>query len=104
MPGSVSGGRKAAATNKEKYGEDFYKKMGKKGGSTPTSKPKGFATNPELARTAGAKGGSISRRGPSKNKTTKKTVTKPAAKPVAEPRVEELVKKTLWGKIFGGKK
>lgn len=35
-----------------------------KGGSVLV--PKGFATNPELARTAGAKGGSISRRGKAK--------------------------------------
>lgn len=32
MAGSKAGGTKAAATNKKKYGPDFYKKIGSKGG------------------------------------------------------------------------
>lgn len=32
MAGTVAGGKLAAATNKEKYGEDFYSKIGSKGG------------------------------------------------------------------------
>lgn len=51
----------------KKYGgkEGFHKRvqeLGSIGGKTPTSKPKGFAANPELARKAGRKGGAISRR------------------------------------------
>ena len=60
MPGTVQGGKLAAKTNKEKYGDDFYKLMGQSGGKAKV--PKGFAKNPELARLAGAKGGKISKR------------------------------------------
>ena len=65
MPGTISGGKLAAKTNKEKYGEDFYKLMGQMGGKAKV--PKGFAKNPDLARLAGAKGGKIIKR-----KSTKK--------------------------------
>lgn len=61
MSGSKIGGLKAAATNKERHGNDFYARIGAKGGSrsTPTG---GFGADHERARIAGAKGGSISRR------------------------------------------
>ena len=49
---------------KEKYGEDYFRNLGKKGGKATGIK--GFALNPELARVAGAKGGSISKRGKAK--------------------------------------
>jgi general stress protein YciG len=62
MAGTKQGGINARNTNKAKYGEDYYAKIGKLGGIKPTDKPKGFAANRELARTAGAKGGTISRR------------------------------------------
>lgn len=61
MAGTVAGGKKAAATNIARYGKDFYKIQGAKGGSKGTTG--GFAANRELARIAGAKGGRISRRG-----------------------------------------
>ena len=64
MAGTKAGGAKAAATNKAKYGKDFYSKIGKKGGQNGTTG--GFAANRELARIAGQKGGRISRRGPAK--------------------------------------
>ena len=32
MAGTKAGGLKAAATNKAKYGKDFYSRIGKKGG------------------------------------------------------------------------
>ena len=64
MVGTKAGGAKASATNKAKYGEDFYRRIGRKGGMNGNTG--GFAANPELARIAGAKGGRISRRGPSK--------------------------------------
>ena len=45
---------------------NFYREIGKKGGSVLGKK--GFAIDPELARRAGAKGGSISKRPPRKKK------------------------------------
>lgn len=61
MAGTKIGGLKAAAMNKLKYGDDFYKGIGLKGGRAEHSKPRGFAANPELAKYAGAKGGRISK-------------------------------------------
>lgn len=63
MSGSVIGGLKCAKSNKEKFGEDWYREIGRKGGCKATTKPKGFAANPGLARSAGAAGGRKSRRG-----------------------------------------
>ena len=60
MAGTVSGGRAAAKKNKAKYGADFYAKIGAKGGRRGHTG--GFYANRELARRAGAKGGSRSRR------------------------------------------
>lgn len=60
MAGTVNGGKAAATTNKEKYGADFYAKIGAMGGKK--GKTGGFYANRELARIAGAKGGRISRR------------------------------------------
>lgn len=61
MSGTLEGGRKAAETNKRYHGDDFYARIGSKGGRK-LGICKGFAANPELARTAGAKGGVISSR------------------------------------------
>ena len=64
MAGTKAGGQAAAATNKEKYGLDYYSKNGRKGGLAKV--PKGFALmTPDKQREASAKGGSISRRGKS---------------------------------------
>ncbi len=60
MAGTKNGGRAAAATNKAKYGADFYAKIGAQGGKK--GRTGGFFANRELARLAGAKGGRISRR------------------------------------------
>jgi uncharacterized protein len=60
MPGTVAGGRKAAATNKTRHGKNFYARIGAKGGKLGHTG--GFAANRELAREAGRKGGMISRR------------------------------------------
>lgn len=60
MAGTKEGGRAAAATNKAKYGADFYAKIGAKGGKK--GRTGGFFANRELARTAGAIGGRKSRR------------------------------------------
>lgn len=60
MAGTVRGGRKAADTNKKRYGKEFYVKIGAAGGKK--SRGGGFAANPELAREAGRKGGKASRK------------------------------------------
>jgi uncharacterized protein len=69
MAGTKAGGKAAAATNKSKYGPDFYAKIGAKGGSLGRSG--GFAsskvgddglTGRQRAAIAGARGGRISRR------------------------------------------
>lgn len=69
----LTGGLKAAATNKAKYGDDFYKRMGSKGGARSTTG--GFAsdkvgadglTGRQRASLAGAIGGFKSRRGKAK--------------------------------------
>lgn len=65
MAGTKAGGKKAAATNKAKYGDKFYANIGRKGGSNGHTG--GSAANPELAKVAGAKGGKISKRGPAKH-------------------------------------
>lgn len=61
ISGTSKGGLKASKTNKAKYGEDFYRKIGAIGGRK--SGTGGFFANRELAKAAGAKGGRISRRG-----------------------------------------
>lgn len=60
MAGTKAGGKAAAATNKAKYGADFYAKIGAQGGRKGHTG--GFFANRELARVAGARGGRISRR------------------------------------------
>lgn len=66
MAGTKEGGRKAAVTNKKKYGHDFYASIGRKGGRNGHTG--GFAANPELAKIAGAIGGRKSKRGKAKAK------------------------------------
>lgn len=60
MAGTVKGGKIAAKKNREKYGVDFYAKIGAMGGKK--GRTGGFYANRDLARTAGAKGGQLSRR------------------------------------------
>lgn len=61
MAGTREGGIKAGKTNKAKYGNDYYRRIGSIGGKNGHTG--GFASNPELAKIAGRKGGRISRRG-----------------------------------------
>lgn len=61
MAGTRAGGLKAAQKNLERN-PNFYREIGRKGGSNGHTG--GFASNPELAKIAGAKGGRISKRGP----------------------------------------
>lgn len=74
MPGTFEGGKKAAATNKARFGEDFYVHIGTKGGSISTTG--GFAskkigkdglTGYERARKCGSVGGKMSSRKGIKN-------------------------------------
>lgn len=60
MAGTQAGGRKAAATNKQRYGLNFYEQIGRKGGKI--SRGGGFAMNRDLAVEAGRKGGKASHR------------------------------------------
>lgn len=55
MAGTKAGGRKAASTNKIRYGDQFYEGIGAEGGRK--SRGGGFAKNPHLASIAGRKGG-----------------------------------------------
>ena len=64
MAGTKEGGKKAAQTNKAKYGRDFYAEIGRKGGKNGHTG--GCAANRELASIAGVKGGRISKRGKAK--------------------------------------
>lgn len=64
MAGTRAGGLEAAAVIKKKYGEDFYKRAGRKGGKAGTTG--GFASSKSLAKRAGRKGGKSSRRSISK--------------------------------------
>ena len=69
MAGTKKGGAKAALTLKKRYGKEFYKAIGAKGGENGTTG--GFASKlkderglsgRERAVIAGRKGGKISRR------------------------------------------
>jgi hypothetical protein len=62
VAGTHLGGKSAAKTSMEKYGKDFYRRIGALGGRK--GRTGGFFANRELARIAGAKGGRISRRKP----------------------------------------
>ena len=70
MAGTKIGGIKAKEANLAKYGKDFYKNIGRKGGRIKTTG--GFAqlepgkdglTGPERARAVGDKGGVVGKRG-----------------------------------------
>ena len=64
MAQTFDGAKKAAGTNKSKYGSDYYAKIGSMGGKKKV--PKGFAVmDKDKVREAGRKGGAISRRGQS---------------------------------------
>jgi hypothetical protein len=66
MSGTSEGGKRAATTIKEKYGDMYYCLIGHMGG-VKTGVTKGFAAmTPEKRAAAGAKGGRISRRGSNK--------------------------------------
>ena len=62
MTGTKAGGLKCKRTNYMLHGDDFYRRIGQKGGRV-RSPLKGFGSNPTLAIEAGRKGGLISRKG-----------------------------------------
>ena len=62
MAGTRAGGLKAAATNKKRNGDDFYSRIGARGGRNGHTGGFASKSNPELARIAGAKSGQISKR------------------------------------------
>lgn len=45
---------------KSRYGSNYFKNIGRKGGSRTDTKPKGFEADRALARIAGARGGRAS--------------------------------------------
>ena len=98
MSGTKLGGLKTRETNLKKYGSDYYKRIGAKGGRNGHTG--GFAANPTLARLAGAKGGRKSKRGPSKNKKIK-VVSEEEAK---EIKVKKENNKGKFGWLFGKRK
>lgn len=80
----------------EKYGgvTEFMREVGRKGGSKSHRETRPFTVNPKLARAAGAKGGKMSKRGPSKQPRKKKQVG-------IKPTVEVEKKKGLFGWFSG---
>lgn len=63
MAGTREGGIKAAKTVKLRFGPKHYQEIGRQGGNTKTTKPRGFAaTGSEAAAAAGRVGGKASRR------------------------------------------
>ena len=72
MAGTKAGGQKAKKKNIELYGDDFYSRIGARGGRNGHTG--GFASNPALARVAGAKGGKNSSRKGIKNGQRKERV------------------------------
>ena len=104
MVGTKAGGLKTAEHIKKFYGEDFYRRIGQKGGRN--SKNGGFAskevgadglTGIQRAKIAGTKGGRISKRGPAKPKvdyTTPETAEKSASK------IKAIVKR--WRQLVEG--
>lgn len=67
-------GSKVRKTIEERYGKDYWRKIGSKGGKATGMK--GFALNPESAKKAGAKGGKKSTRAGIKNGGGKKRANK----------------------------
>lgn len=63
MSGTKQGGQKTAQTNKEKYGENYYKELGRKGGLVNHRETRYFTLHRDIASIAGIKGGKISKRG-----------------------------------------
>ena len=70
MSGTVAGGIKTREIFYEKYGRDYFKNIGRKGGEV-CNPYKGFGSSQERAKRAGSIGGKLSKRGPAKKKKEK---------------------------------
>lgn len=90
MAGTKEGGLKTAATNKAKYGDDYYAIIGRQGGMNGHTG--GFASSRELASRVGAIGGQISKRGKAKNKDEKKEIEQ------QKLNTAKFIFQLLWGK------
>lgn len=61
MAGNITGGKKAAATNKAKYGEDWYRKIGQKGANLALISRKGLVlTENSQEKQVAKEGGRVS--------------------------------------------
>lgn len=78
MSGTRIGGRKAAITNKQRYKDDFYRQIGRKGGVV--SRGGGF-TDPEFASAMGKIGGATGRRGVAKRQASPKRIANAKSAP-----------------------
>ena len=65
MAGTRAGGLKAKQSNIERYGEDYYQKLGKRSAGKP-KKNTYLSLHPEFASKIGKIGGARSKRRPSK--------------------------------------
>ena len=75
MSGNRAGGLKAAKTNKDRYGDDFFKNIGTLGGKASMGSGFGLMkvgrdglTGPQRAKKWGAVGGALSKKGRNKTK------------------------------------
>lgn len=122
MSGTKLGGQRAAKTNKEKYGDNFYAEIGAKGGRNGHAG--GFAsdvvgkdglTGRERAKRAGQIGGLVSRRGKAFRDKNGNTINKdgerchygrhkkcPTEVPTPEHGKQENIH--LWQRLFRGGK
>lgn len=99
MAGTKEGGKKTAVTIKKKYGDDYYRNIGAKGGRNGHTG--GFASNPELARVAGRKGGLAPRRKRIEMNENGGTIRKDGEK-LGTPKHGEQEKINLWQRIYRG--
>lgn len=87
MAGNKSGGLKTAASNKAKYGQDYYALIGSKGGKSDKGgrANRGFAASHERAVSAGRKGGLLSRRNSRLSNAERKKVLSALSDELAPP-------------------
>lgn len=104
MAGTVTGGKAAAQTNKTKYGPDFYREIGRKGGSVIRPETRPFTKSPELAKLAGKIGGTKSRRGPKTriaDRAPMKRIGEDEYKIIDEAHELVAPKKSFWQRLLG---
>lgn len=75
MPGTMTGGKKARETNKERYGDDYYKRIGSMGGKKHSGIKQRETVleryGDDYYSKIGSKGGKVSKRGRNGNETTR---------------------------------